>query len=750
MPMDLSVCAFSSPREASRLTIPAPFPEQIAATRGIPLSHSRAELMQAIARDEQAKRRAGAAPHRKESTRLDRHGAPAGPATDGADGATYPSSAAGDAMEDFNASDEEDTLGDPEGYLVGATSMVWEDELYTYGGLAPEGEFVDIILRWGGKDQSTELQARPANPDVGIPPGRYGHTSVVVDDKLYVFGGQGQVGFLDDLWCFDFEKCSWQRVDAAGEPPAARTGHCACVSNGVMFIFGGKDVRPGMDSIAHNDLYGYDLKEREWLSIETKWRRPAGGDGCAMTSMNGVLYVLSPSDTMMEMLLWCLQLSAQGRLRWTQVPRVGQLPTPRTDYVATQFGANWIVHGGRVLLQDGVLGDTYAFHFPTAEWGRFDPESDTDPRFGHAGSAVDGALVLLHGRRDAGDGNGSHKDAGVCVAINLEEWCMFPEHAPDAEDFDSSVFDPHAHALSAQDRIKAAAAAGGESPGKGALKAAAAGNEFDAAMTMFEAEGESNGKMNAKMLGRLNGKGYGQKGGLLGGSLHVGRKGSHARGDVELIAGNVKLHAHRDVLASASPGLAKLMDLRPVVGALRRRPDLVKYAAGAHPVFGQIFGLLVTFVHAVAVFLTFAARAAALTGGQARPATKLVFKDLSVPVLVGLLRWMYRIPLHPPKELLVDLHDAAVKYDVKAMPAYCTQRLKAEMSPELVAQAARIAKERHVSGLWKQAVRCANKEWDAVRYSSGMSELAAKHPDVAKELTLAVHDMITVPYESEE
>ena len=478
--MDLSVCAFSSPREASRLTIPSPFPEQIAATRGIPLSHSRAELMQASARDEQAKRRAGAAPHRKESTRMDRHGAPAGPATDGADGATYPSSAAGDAMEDFNASDEEDTLGDPEGYLVGATSMVWEDELYTYGGLAPEGEFVDIILRWGGKDQSTELQARAANPDVGIPPGRYGHTSVVVDDKLYVFGGQGQFGCLDDLWCFDFEKCSWQRVDAAGEPPAARTGHCACVSNGVMFIFGGKDVRPGMDSIAHNDLYGYDLKEREWLSIETKWRRPAGGDGCAMTSMNGVLYVLSPSDTMMEMLLWCLQLSAQGRLRWTQVPRVGQLPTPRTDYVATQFGANWIVHGGRVLLQDGVLGDTYAFHFPTAEWGRFDPESDTDPRFGHAGSAVDGALVLLHGRRDAGDagdGNGSHKDAGVCVAINLEEWCMFPEHAPDAEDFDSSVFDPHAHALSAQDRIKAAA--GGESPGKGALKATAAGNEFD-------------------------------------------------------------------------------------------------------------------------------------------------------------------------------------------------------------------------------------------------------------------------------
>ena len=95
--------------------------------------------MQAIARDEQAKRRAGTAPHRKE-TRHENGGR--APGTTGANAGGYPtSSARGDVMEDFNASDEEDMLADPEGYLVGATSMVWEDELYTYGGLAPEGEF---------------------------------------------------------------------------------------------------------------------------------------------------------------------------------------------------------------------------------------------------------------------------------------------------------------------------------------------------------------------------------------------------------------------------------------------------------------------------------------------------------------------------------------------------------------------------------------------------------------------------------
>ena len=110
-------------------------------------------------------------------------------------------------------------------------------------------------------------------------------------------------------------------MDAANRTPRRRTGHCACVSNGVMFVFGGKDVRPGMDSVAHNDLYGYDLKEREWLPIEdqvaqTRGRRRVRDDVDERRPVR-----LSPSDTMMEMVLWCLQLSAQGRLRWTQVSR---------------------------------------------------------------------------------------------------------------------------------------------------------------------------------------------------------------------------------------------------------------------------------------------------------------------------------------------------------------------------------------------------------------------------------------------
>ena len=64
-------------------------------------------------------------------------------------------------------------------------------------------------------------------------------------------------------------------------------------------------------------------------------------------------------------------------------------------YVASKFGNNWIVHGGRSLSDNGnviVLGDAYCFHFPTGEWARLDPIADTDPRFGHCGACIDGAF----------------------------------------------------------------------------------------------------------------------------------------------------------------------------------------------------------------------------------------------------------------------------------------------------------------------------------------------------------------------
>jgi len=704
---------------------------KLAATRGLPLSHARGELIAVIARDELQSRanekhletRDGAGPLSSPSALRDATPAPTNVA------ATY---------EDMNASDEEGEGEEepaPESYLVGAASVVWEGELYTYGGLTPEGEFLTAVKRWSGRGANVEVAARAADAELGSPPGRYGHSAVIVDDAMYVFGGQGQFGCLDDLWRFDFVACEWRLVAAAGAPPAPRTNHCACVSDDVMFVFGGRDVRPGEDVVTYDDLYGFDLEAAEWLAIETRWRRPAGGDGCAMTSANGVLYVLSPSETCTEMLVWCLQLGAKNALRWTQVPRSGNVPSPRVGYATATHGHNWIVHGGRVLLRDGALGDTYAFHFPTAEWARFDRESDTDPRFGHCGSAVDGALVLLHGTRDAhaaaymrDDAEEEAKDAGECVAVDLATYLVFPEFG--AESNEEEAFDAHRHGhLSTVEERVSGTGARREGDGGGADGDGEEGRkEPDPDVAAYEREGFP--KMNAKLLGKLNARGLGQKGGLMGGSLHVPRKGSHAPGDVELVsgAGRIKLHAHADVLAAASPGLKRLMEQRPVAAALARREDLVERACkafgGRSAALGQLLGVFVHLVHVLAVLFTFAFKTAVETGGGKRRVTLVFPPEVSTATLVAMLRWMYRIPLHPPLGALVELHDAATRYEVKGLAAYCEQRLLQEMRADVAAGAARIAEEKRISGLWKVAARCARRDWSAVAASPGMTALS--------------------------
>ena len=691
---------------------------KLAATRGLPLSHARGELIAVIARDELQSRanekhletRDGVGPRSSPSALRDATPAPTNVA------ATY---------EDMNASDEEGEGEEepaPESYLVGAASVVWEGELYTYGGLTPEGEFLTAVKRWSGRGANVEVAARAADAELGSPPGRYGHSAVIVDDAMYVFGGQGQFGCLDDLWRFDFVACEWRLVAAAGAPPAPRTNHCACVSDDVMFVFGGRDVRPGEDVVTHDDLYGFDLEAAEWLAIETRWRRPAGGDGCAMTSANGVLYVLSPSETCTEMLVWCLQLGAKNALRWTQVPRSGNVPSPRVGYATATHGHNWIVHGGRVLLRDGALGDTYAFHFPTAEWARFDRESDTDPRFGHCGSALDGALVLLHGTRDPhaaaymrDDAEEEAKDAGECVAVDLATYLVFPEFGAESNEEDAFDAHRHGHLSTVEERVSGTGARR-EGDGGGADGDGEEGRkEPDPDVAAFEREGFP--KMNAKLLGKLNARGLGQKGGLMGGSLHVPRKGSHAPGDVELVsgAGRIKLHAHADVLAAASPGLKRLMEQRPVAAALARREDLVERACkafgGRSAALGQLLGVFVHLVHVLAVLFTFAFKTALETGGGKRRVTLVFPPEVSTATLVAMLRWMYRIPLHPPLGALVELHDAATRYEVKGLAAYCEQRLLQEMRADVAAGAARIAEEKHISGLWKVAARCARRDW---------------------------------------
>jgi len=728
-----------------------------------------------------------------------------------------------------------------ETFLHGSTCVVWEGELYTYGGLGEYGEFVDSITRWSGRGESREVTPQNKNMKTDVPPGRYGHTATMSGDYMYVFGGQGRYGALNDLWVFDFVRAMWSPLDAIGEAPRERFGHCACVSENVLFIFGGKDARPGMNVESFDDLYGFDIAEREWLLIESRYGRPSGGEGCALTAVDSVLHVLSPtmplsttttggsqlSHSMQDMhssssmsglitvdemqsaphltgsssqqqieqslsasrrssveslgssnmdvgmTVWILeggQTSSDGKAkqpRWTKVAHQNEseVPSSRTSYVASKFGNNWIVHGGRSLSDDGnvvVLGDAYCFHFPTGEWARLDPIADTDPRFGHCGACIDGALVMFHGARSSSS-KVSDKNVDPCIAINLEALLPFPLGEDEEEQFlvDREA-ENYAHwnsgvASSGQSEF------GGTFLSGGGVLAGGDNSEMNYSFNENETTGsfsedldesfERGGSfaasrsaaLEAKVLAQLNSKGItNRSGGHFGQSLHAPKCGYHEVGDVEFVIDDIKVHAHADVLSEHSDYLKRVLSASEVGMALNREVEAVAKLKEKGSLLNGIIAAMIQILYFIIVAFSFGLKKF-VTPEERMNVKIIVLRDVQAPVLIATLRWIYEIPVQPSQEILADVYRLAIKFGIDGLPNYCLHRLRTEMNPYLAASAARLAYEIRDLTLWQAAVRCAQGDWAGVSQSEEFINLRLSKPSIAKEYALSSHQSIEIP-----
>lgn len=63
-------------------------------------------------------------------------------------------------------------------------------------------------------------------PSSASPPARYGHSSAVIDDQIYIFGGSNVNGPLEEkgkVWVFNTDTNSWSNLAATmGDVPKAR------------------------------------------------------------------------------------------------------------------------------------------------------------------------------------------------------------------------------------------------------------------------------------------------------------------------------------------------------------------------------------------------------------------------------------------------------------------------------------------------------------------------------------------------
>ncbi|RMX54907.1 hypothetical protein pdam_00015089 [Pocillopora damicornis] len=129
-----------------------------------------------------------------------------------------------------------------DGHTLSAVGTV----LYLFGGSNyPESdECLDGLYAYDIGTLSWELC-----PTQGCQPKALGHTTAVVGDTLYIFGGIYHGNATNTLYMLNTAKLKWKKLQCSGEGPDRRHGHIAVMIYGQLIIFGGMDDQKDFDDV---------------------------------------------------------------------------------------------------------------------------------------------------------------------------------------------------------------------------------------------------------------------------------------------------------------------------------------------------------------------------------------------------------------------------------------------------------------------------------------------------------------------
>ncbi|KAH8762979.1 hypothetical protein BGZ57DRAFT_768903 [Hyaloscypha finlandica] len=210
-------------------------------------------------------------------------------------------------------------------------------KIYVFGGQV-EGYFMNDLVAFDLnqlQNPTNRWEMLIQNSDEGgppqgqIPPARTNHSIVTFNDKLYLFGGTNGFQWFNDVWCYDPVPNAWMALDCIGYIPAPREGHAAAIVDDVMYVFGGR-TEEGADL---GDLAAFRISSRRWYTFQNMGPSPSPRSGHSMTAYNKQIVVLAgePSTATREAQdLAIVYLLDTSKIRY---PNDQQAPAPAADRV---------------------------------------------------------------------------------------------------------------------------------------------------------------------------------------------------------------------------------------------------------------------------------------------------------------------------------------------------------------------------------------------------------------------------------
>lgn len=258
-------------------------------------------------------------------------------------------------------------------------------------GIMPESEDKDVIVEGLG---TVGIYDEWIAPSVSgqLPRPRYEHGAALVQDKMYIFGGNHNGRYLNELHVLDLKRLAWSKVEAKAVIESLNSTHAAIApcaghsliswGNKILCLAG--HTKDPSETVTVKE---FDPQTCTWSNLKTYGKSPISRGGQSVTLVGDALVMFGGEDAKRSLLndLHILDLET---MTWDDMDAVGTPPSPRSDHAAA-------CHAGRYLLIFGggshaiIFNDLHVLDLQTMEWSTPNQQGILPgPRAGHAGVTV--------------------------------------------------------------------------------------------------------------------------------------------------------------------------------------------------------------------------------------------------------------------------------------------------------------------------------------------------------------------------
>lgn len=173
------------------------------------------------------------------------------------------------------------------------SAVVIGNDIWIFGGvIVRSGKFNDTVycIQWNKKmTYSTSTYKKENSLKIDVtrtwPSGRENFAVATVFQNMYIYGGEGKNGVLNDLYCFDTSSLLWQEIEILGIPPPFISQFAYFQVNTYdLVIMGGrkplsifeeiekerKENKKSTEVTGYNDsLYSLNLKTQKFSLLDT-------------------------------------------------------------------------------------------------------------------------------------------------------------------------------------------------------------------------------------------------------------------------------------------------------------------------------------------------------------------------------------------------------------------------------------------------------------------------------------------------